>query len=499
MQISDEILLRFGAASSDGYSPLLLAGAEANWGTEWQGFATAPWERSESLLLSQVSAETDSETGKVIFTLTFTDAQQSFSYERLISSSSGLLSIPASLTVEGAAYTITSIGEEAFAECQALTEVIIPNTVTEIGNRAFLNCASLSNVIIPNSVTSIGEEAFAGCVSLAQISIPDSVKQIGSRTFAGCSSLQNIALGNGLSEIGTEAFADCEALKGIYFRSVNPPTVGENIFSGCPEDMIIYIYNNTGVNWGSTWQGYPTQSWQYTTVELTKASATVDSESGEVSFTLTFSDSILLEITDSTGFLSIPSFFTVKGKNYAVASISKEAFKDCQALTGIVIPDSVSMIKDAAFRNCSSLINVTLGNGLILIGNDAFQSCESLTEIHIPDSVLSIGIGAFMNCSSLTEVTLSENIRLIDEFTFDGCISLPHVVIPDSVTTIGERAFYNCTSLTAIQVSENNSSYQSIEGILFSKDGTLLHTYPAGKTPITDSAGGWILCIRLLS
>ena len=58
---------------------------------------------------------------------------------------------------------VTTIGVDAFGECDSITSVTIPNSVTTIGECAFYGCKSLTSVTIPNSVTSIGEGAFAGC------------------------------------------------------------------------------------------------------------------------------------------------------------------------------------------------------------------------------------------------------------------------------------------------------------------------------------------------
>ena len=77
----------------------------------------------------------------------------------------------------------------------------------------------------------------------------------------------------------------------------------------------------------------------------------------------------------------------------------------------------------------------------------------------IPDSVTKIADKTFYNCSSLTSVT-----------------------IPNNVTSIGSDAFFGCSSLTSITVDENNVNYKSIDGNLYSKDGTTLIKYAIGKT-----------------
>ena len=105
---------------------------------------------------------------------------------------------------------------------------------------------------------------------------------------------------------------------------------------------------------------------------------------------------------------------------------------------------SVTSIGNYAFRNCSSLTEVTIPNSVTSIGGSAFEGCSSLTEVTIPNSVTSIGNDAFRNCSSLTEVTIGNSVTSISYSAFEGCSSLTEVTIPNSVTSIGGRAFNGC-------------------------------------------------------
>lgn len=75
---------------------------------------------------------------------------------------SGNIIIPASITYDGATYSVTEIGNFAFTECHNLSSVEIPNSVTKIEVDAFRNCFGLTSIEIPNSVTEIGEAAFQG-------------------------------------------------------------------------------------------------------------------------------------------------------------------------------------------------------------------------------------------------------------------------------------------------------------------------------------------------
>ena len=72
----------------------------------------------------------------------------------------GEVIISSTVTYNGTTYSVTSIGDYAFADCSSLTSLTIPNSITSIGYSAFSSCSSLTSITIPNSVTSIGDYAF---------------------------------------------------------------------------------------------------------------------------------------------------------------------------------------------------------------------------------------------------------------------------------------------------------------------------------------------------
>ena len=84
---------------------------------------------------------------------------------------------------------VTTIGVNAFRNCEWIKSVRIPNSVTRIRNYAFNNCASLESVVIGDSVASIGNYAFYECTSLKSIEIPDCVERVGEHAFDKCTSL----------------------------------------------------------------------------------------------------------------------------------------------------------------------------------------------------------------------------------------------------------------------------------------------------------------------
>ena len=107
---------------------------------------------------------------------------------------------------------LTTIGYEAFAYCDSLTSVTIPESVTTIGNNAFWYCGNLTSVTIPESVTTIGDYAFRHCSSLTSVTIPTNTTTIGEGAFVWCESLTSVTIPNNVTTIGNGAFAACISL-----------------------------------------------------------------------------------------------------------------------------------------------------------------------------------------------------------------------------------------------------------------------------------------------
>jgi len=126
-------------------------------------------------------------------------------------------------------------------------------------------------------------------------------------------------------------------------------------------------------------------------------------------------------------------------------------------------------------------VRLELPEGTKSIGEDAFTSLENLAGIKIPKSVVSIGNSAFQGCTNLADVEISEGVTSIGKMAFYACKSLESITIPQSVESIGALAFYGCTSLKSIEVDPGNTSFKSIDGVLFSNDGKTLICFPAGK------------------
>ena len=351
--------------------------------------------------------------------------------------------------------SVTKIGYYAFSECISLTNIHIPNNVNEIENGVFRDCTALTQVIIPDSVTKIGPDAFANCTALTQVAIPDSVKEIGYRAFANCTALTSISIPNSLKIIGDNVFEGCISLSKITMSDTlinNLINIGEKIFDGC------------------------------VSLSESKISEQLEKKRMKLNYYKPYSQKLYEQEVKkrmffpkkNVGFKAdkslhiIPNGLKVIGDSY---------FKNCKSLIKVTIPDGVKEIGWSAFENCSSLSEINIPNSVTEINYRAFVNCTSITQINLPDCVTYIGEAAFENCSSLVKINIPDNTKIrkcefknlfnyllfllklfitklryttIKQATFRNCFSLTQMIIPNSITDIEYAAFENCFSLKKI-------------------------------------------------
>lgn len=165
---------------------------------------------------------------------------------RYFSDYSGSVVIPESVTYNGKAYQVTSIGTLAFYQCSSLTSVTIPHSVTIIGIGAFSGCSGLTLITIPENVTSIGEGAFENCINLESITLPNGITGISDVTFVRCSSLKSITIPENVTNIGNYAFSGCSSLERLSLGK-NIEEIGTSAFSGCDALQMVKAYWETPI------------------------------------------------------------------------------------------------------------------------------------------------------------------------------------------------------------------------------------------------------------
>ena len=415
------------------------------------------------------------------------------------------ISIPESVNYNGKTYAITSIGNCAFANCDSLKYVFIPDNVISVGGGIFFSCNSLRNVILSHNITQYPcfkhspgngwwEEFgfFEGCSSLTELTISNNVTHIDKRAFFGCSSLTDITIPNSVIEIGGGAFQGCSSLKNIVLsENITDLTyISENLeatygfFEGCSSLTSITIPDGVKAIGLKTFAGCSS----LTTITLPNSVTTVGGG-------IFYNCSSLKNIVLSDNITSLPTY-----RNRHVGS---GFFEGCSSLTSVIIPKNIKTIGYRAFYGCKNLIslqvedgnttydsrencnaiietatnsliagcsNTTFPHSVTHIADFAFAGNASLSEITIPNTITSVGGGVFYNCVSLQKVVLSENITSLSEYTtvethtypsysysyvydfgfFENCSSLDSIIIPNNVTDIDDFTFAGCSSLTNI-------------------------------------------------
>ena len=338
---------------------------------------------------------------------------------------------------------VTEIGIFAFALCDSLTEVTIPEGVTSIGNAAFSGCSSLTEVTIPKSVTSIGDSAFYNCDALKTVYYGGSQTDwgkisIGSdndpllkaeiicaiqesngfaytvtgdeATITGYTgSAKNLVIpselgGKPVTAIADKAFYRYGKMRDIYI----PKTV-----KAIGEDAFLYAVSEEEADSRIRFICYEGTGKEWANIAIQEGNNAVKpnddnfrigvyecSLSGDMVYQASDDAATLVRYFGSDSKVDIPA--ELGGK--PVTEIGEWAFAYCSSLTEVTIPKSVTSIGAFAFRSCSSLTKAIIPEGVTSIGESAFQSCGSLTEVTIPKSVTSIESFAFCDCDALTTV-----------------------------------------------------------------------------------------------
>ena len=389
---------------------------------------------------------------------------------------------------------VTEIGIFAFALCDSLTEVTIPEGVTSIGNAAFSGCSSLTEVTIPKSVTSIGDSAFYNCDALKTVYYGGSQTDWGKISIGSDNDpllkaeiICAIQESNGFAYTVTGDEATITGYTGSAKNLVIPSelggkpvtAIGEKAFEGYKNIVNIYIPKTIKAigedafldvfdrNRSNLFVCYQRTKNEWGEIEIQKGNDEIDlpdnsvTEDGRIllpKYECNLSGDMVYQASDDAA--TLVHYFGSDSKVNIPAELGGKP---------------VTEIGEFAFTNCSGLTKVTIPEGVTSIGAGAFQSCGSLTEVNIPKSVETIGNGAFGFCSSLTKVTIPEGVTSIKDSAFANCSRLTEVTIPKSVTSIGERAFYQCEALTTVHYGGTQEDWDALKNTIDNGNNPLLN------------------------
>ena len=324
--------------------------------------------------------------------------------------------------------SLGSIEEEAFWGCDGLTKLVIPDGVTAIGKSAFGYCENMEWIILPQSVKQIGTDAFRFCRNLkiyaeskkkpagwgklfggsfnpdkrpvqwdykhadpwgkefdvkegvlrryrgkAEIvEVPYGVAKVGAGAFKNNRELLRVIFPNTVTEIADEAFIGCDGLQSIVYAE-RLQRIGSGAFSGCKE-LETFVIPRSVENVG---EGVVAYCDSLSKIVVEKGNQKYYSQ-----------DNCLIEKNTKTLLVGcreskLPS---------DLEKIGVAAFKGCDGLTELVIPNGVAEIEGSAFLDCRNLKSVYFSGEesevkLSSIGVAAFKNCEKLTWFKLPDSI----------------------------------------------------------------------------------------------------------------
>lgn len=222
---------------------------------------------------------------------------------------------------------ITAIGRSAFAHCEKLRSVVIPDSVTTVDMQAFLGCSGLTKISLPKDLKAVGYAAFRDCAELETVSLPEGLRHIDDYAFKNCAKLHNIILPQSMETIGYEAFRGCAALESITLPGKLKNVAGR-VFQGCTGLRAVNIAEGV-----QSLGNYAFAS--CTALDIIRIPGSISAVSGDM-----FSEcSALCRAQLDEG----------------VKRIGDDTFKDCRSLKTVVIPDSVAEIHPDAFRGCSGI------------------------------------------------------------------------------------------------------------------------------------------------
>ncbi|NCA66552.1 MAG: hypothetical protein EOM87_00660, partial [Clostridia bacterium] len=378
--------------------------------------------------------------------------------------------------------TITIIGSKAFAGCSLLANINIPNNAAEIKSSAFYQCAAITSVELSEVLTRIEDYAFYGCAALTGIAIPASVENIGVSAFSNCSVLASLTFGESsvLNTIGANAFKNCSLLTNITLPS-GLESIGNSVFSGC--GLLSYI-------------GLP----------FVGASAEAIGENALFGYIFGIDSYIggsaviqYYEEALSKAYY-IPSGLTTVSISAAI-KLGYGAFYDCDTLTNVSLNNGIALIGEKALYGCGNILDIVLPSSVSEIRSKAFDQCGRLrtlrlagltpptigTEIvpfyaviFVPNSVLITYKNAegWKNYGSV-ETGASSQIYSNSVIAGDYCVSNgefikylgdDQIVTLPSVTSIKSWAFYNCTDIEEVTIGAevvmiDNGAFYACSGL----------------------------------
>lgn len=179
--------------------------------------------------------------------------------------------------------------------------------------------------------------------------------------------------------------------------------------------------------------------------------------------------------TGLSGAVTIPETVTSNDFTYTVNTVVSKGFQNCNSITSVVLPPTMTKLNTYAFSGCSVLRSINFPSGITSIPKECFYKC-GFTQVTLPNTITTLGSFAFGYCEKLTKVVMSENVTNIPNGCFLCCRNLSSIDL-SRVKRINKQAFLSCASLTELSLDSLNSLY----GVWIFQDCTSLRKVKLGE------------------
>lgn len=357
---------------------------------------------------------------------------------------------------------LKTIGDHAFSGC-SLCSLKIPASVTAIGKAAFAgnkissivvesgnkvydsrnNCNAIietktntltlgcSGTTIPTDVTVIGNYAFYRCQGMTSLNIPNSVTQIGNYAFDFCD-LKTIKLPNSVRYIGDYPFEYNGESNDTVYVSVNIPdsveTIGEGAFYYC--DFCDVTIPASVTKMGRD----PFDFRRIKSIVVDKANKVYDSRQNCNAIIETKTNTLLNACQNTT----IPN---------SVRTIGELSFGCLRGLESVMIPASVTEIKDYAFEGCYGLRDVKI-MGTVNFGNSCFVYCDSLKKMTYLTPLVLQPVNLGRGCNIDTIYVLRDMVPMFKQT--DLWKNIPNILPYTPPVDVNTDGIVNSTDVVAL-------------------------------------------------
>ena len=300
--------------------------------------------------------------------------------------------------------TLETIDAMSFQGCEKLAGVKFPEGLKTIETDAFFGCISLKSIDFPANVRKVGERAFQGCTALESITFQDGRSvdcRLNQHVFADCTSLVSVHIPAKV-EVYRGAFQGCTSLteftvadKSYYDVFDGCLYKDENSLSGngprtelvsCPagKKEVAFREGITSIM-DSAFVGCTGLTSLKIPDTVTKMGLNTFEGCSSLTEVVLPKNIDRIEMSQFSGTaitgIEIPE---------TVTRIRGNAFQDCQGLKTFTFPGTVSTVEQHTFDSCRNLERVDLQEGVECIEYGAFDNCDSLKILVIPASVTQI-------------------------------------------------------------------------------------------------------------